>query len=645
MADVSETPDATDLPGETATSESPRKSDGRFLLLSALGVVFGDIGTSPLYAVRECFTGLSKVEATEANVLGILSLILWSLIIIVCIKYVLVVLSTDNDGEGGILALMTLALPKRDRRSGKMHLLILAIGLFGASLLYADGMITPAISVLGAIEGVAVAAPSLEVLIVPITIVILVSLFLAQSHGTARLGRAFGPILIVWFVTLAVLGVKSILHRPHVLAAIDPRYIFDFLSRHPVDGFAVLASVFLVVTGGEALYADMGHFGRRPIRIDWFVLVFPALSLNYLGQGALILEDPTTLSNPFYAMAPRWAVIPLILLAVAAAVIASQAVISGAFSLTRQAIQLGFLPRTRVVHTSSHQMGQIFVPLTNRLLMFATVGLVLGFGTSSDLAAAYGVAVTTTMLFTTLLLFVVVRRRWGWGLPAALALVCVFLPFDLGFWGATMLKIAHGGWFPIAVALLVYAIMVTWRKGRSTLTLHFGEEMPLEMFIENITHGEHQPARVPGVAVFMTGNPHGVPRSLGHNIRHNKVLHERVVALNVIFADEPYVPNDRRIEVEDFGKGFFRVRARYGFMESPSVPDILELCAHKGLKIPMFSTSFFIGRENIVIANRTRMARWRQHLFGFLARNAQNATEFFDIPPNQVVELGLQVEL
>jgi KUP system potassium uptake protein len=556
-----------------------------------------------------------------------------------------VVLSADNDGEGGILALMTLALSKASRREGKRYKTVLALGLLGAALLYADGMITPSISVLGAVEGVAVAEPAFESFVVPISIVILVSLFLAQRHGTARLGGAFGPILIVWFLTLAVLGIRSIVHQPHVLAAINPAYLVTFLANNPVEGFAVLGSVFLAVTGAEALYADMGHFGRRPIQIDWFAFVFPALTLNYLGQGALILEDPAALANPFYAMAPGWALIPLIVLATAAASIASQAVISGAFSLTRQAIQLGFLPRTLVVHTSSFEMGQVFVPLTNRVLLIATVGLVIGFGDSDSLAAAYGVAITTTMLFTTLLVFVVVRNRWGWSLPAALALVCVFLPFDIGFFAATMLKVIHGGWFPIAVAVSVFAVMTTWRLGRATLTKRFGEEMPFEMFIENITQGEHQPVRVPGVAIFMTGNPVGVPRSLGHNIRHNKVLHERVVSLTVLSLDEPYVPRDRRVEVENLGKGFYRVLARYGFMESPSVPEILDQCESKGLKITLFSTTFFIGRENIVITQRRAMARWRLNLFNFLARNAQSPTDFFGIPPNQVVELGLQVEL
>ncbi len=645
MPDVLKPPDATDPSGGRPVSESPHKTELRILLLGALGVVYGDIGTSPLYAIRECFTGLSRIQATEENVLGILSLVLWSLIVIICIKYMAVVLRADNEGEGGILALMALALSKRARRTGIGFNGILALGLLGAALLYADGMITPAISVLGAIEGVAVVRPELESIVVPISIAILLGLFLAQRHGTARLGGAFGPILIVWFTTLAVLGVRSILHQPHVFAAIDPRHLIEFLVRHPGDGFAVLGSVFLVVTGGEALYADMGHFGRRPIRVDWFVLVFPALALNYLGQGALILENPETLSNPFYAMAPGWAVIPLILLATAAAIIASQAVISGAFSLTRQAIQLGLLPRTRVLHTSSRQMGQIFVPLTNRLLMVATVGLVIGFGDSSSLAAAYGVAVTTTMLFTTLLLFVVAREVWKWSLPFTLAVTLFFLVFDFGFFAATMLKLVHGGWFPILVALVIVIAMITWRQGRMILARRFGEEMPMETFIDNITQGDHQPARVPGAAVFMTGNPNGTPRALGHNIRHNRVIHERVVALTVLFSDKPYVPAERRVEVDDLGKGFYRVRAHFGFMESPSVPEILEHCAPKGLSIPLFGTSFFIGRENIAISHRKHMARWRQILFSAMSRNAQNPTDFFQIPPNQVVELGLQVEL
>lgn len=613
-------------------------------MLGALGVVYGDIGTSPLYAMQACFS--PGIAPTHDNVVGILSLITWALILIVSIKYMLFVLRADNHGEGGILSLMALAQSKLVERKGARYGVILILGLFGAALLYSDGIITPAISVLGAVEGLVVFEPGFERYVVAITLVILVGLFLIQRNGTARLGGAFGPIIICWFVTIAVLGLIAVAREPHVLVAFNPWFGLRFLSHHGWTGFVVLGGVFLTVTGGEALYADMGHFGRRPIRLDWFVLVLPSLLLNYFGQGAVILRDASALSNPFYALAPKWALVPLIVLATLAAIIASQAVISGTFSLARQAVLLGYLPRIRVIHTSSRLIGQIYVPSANMALAIGTIAIVLGFRTSSNVGAAYGVAITMTMLFTTLLLYVVERINWGWPVKWAVTFCVGFLVFDLSFLGAALLKVLHGGWVPLVLSLAIFVMMYTWRQGRGILATRLGEDlMTLETFVENITHGEHQPVRVSGAAVFMTANPKGTPRALGHNIRHNRVIHERVIVLTVSIADEPYVAQSSRIELIDIGRGFYRIRATYGFMESPSVPEILELAAEKGLKIPMFGTAFFLGRENIRVTKRRDMAPWRQRLFSFLARNAQSATDFYGIPANQVIELGLQVEL
>jgi len=631
-----------------ASNSSPahtfQKGSLGILMLGALGVVYGDIGTSPLYTLQACFS--SGIEPNHDNVVGILSLITWALILIISVKYMVFVLRADNHGEGGILSLMALAQSKVEKREGLRFATIVILGLFGAALLYSDGIITPAISVLGAVEGLAVLDPRFEEYILVITLVIIVALFVVQRSGTARLGGAFGPIIIVWFLTIGFLGAVAIFREPGVLAAVNPWYGLNFILHHGWSGFIVLGGVFLAVTGGEALYADMGHFGRRPIRLDWFVLVLPSLLLNYFGQGALILRDPAALSNPFYALAPRWALAPLIVLATLAAIIASQAVISGTFSLARQAVLLGYLPRIRVIHTSSSLIGQIYVPSANLALAIGTLAVVIGFRNSTNVGAAYGVAITTTMLFTTLLLYIVERDNWGWPKRLALPFCAVFLIFDLSFFGAAMLKVAHGGWVPLVLSLLVFVVMFTWQQGRKILASRLGEDlMTLETFVDNITHGEHQPARVPGAAVFMTANPKGTPRALGHNIRHNKVIHERVVVLTVSIADEPYVAKSSRIDFTDIGRGFYRVRAAYGFMESPSVPEIMELIGEKGLKIPMYGTAFFLGRENIRVTKRRDMGRWRQKLFSFLARNSQSATDFYGIPANQVIELGLQVEL
>ncbi len=615
-------------------------------MLGALGVVFGDIGTSPLYAFRLCFTGPGAIEASHDNILGILSLIVWALIVVIGVKYMVFVLRADNKGEGGMLALMSLAQPERRDGAASGMTLVLFLGLFGTALLYSDGILTPAVSVMGAVEGLSVLHEGFEAYIPWVTAVLIFWLFFVQRFGTAKLGRAFGPILIVWFLTIAVLGVTAIAHEPRVLAAVNPAYAVSMFLHQPWQTFVVLGSVFLVVTGGEALYADMGHFGRRAIRLDWFFIVFPALVLNYLGQGAKVLQDPSAMENPFYALAPRWALVPLIVLATCAASIASQAVIAGAFSLTRQAVLLGFLPRLRIIHTSSQTIGQIYVPAVNWALCFTTLLLVAGFRSSDSLAGAYGLAVTTDMLFTTLLLFLVAHGKWGWRLRTALLVCGSFLVFDLGFFGANALKILHGGWFPLVIALTMFIVMATWRQGRAILLQRLGEDvMSLEDFLANITHGEHQPVRVPGAAVFMTANVRGTPRALGHNIRHNKVIHERVAVLTVQTADEPYVPRSERVKVSDLGRGFFRVVARYGFMESPSIHEILNQCEGQGLTIPAFGTTFFLGRENIRTTRRKDIARWRQALFGLMSRNAQSATDFYGIPVNQVIELGLQVEL
>ncbi|MBI5091184.1 MAG: potassium transporter Kup [Candidatus Hydrogenedentes bacterium] len=596
-----------------------------FLTLGALGVVYGDIGTSPLYALRECFWGSHGVRASEENVLGILSLFLWSLIIVISVKYMVFVLRADNRGEGGILALMALSLSKLSNDKAKRRLVVMAMGLFGAALLYGDGMITPAISVLSAVEGLEVATTSFKHYVVPITIVILIGLFLIQHRGTARIGTVFGPIILVWFGVIASLGLVAIIRHPVVLRAVNPFWAVDFYLRNGWGGFMVLGAVFLALTGGEALYADMGHFGRRPIQLGWFAIALPCLLLNYFGQGAVILGTPSAATagefNPFFALTPRWALIPMVVLSTLATIIASQAVISGAFSVTRQAALLGYLPRVSIIHTSAHEIGQIFIPTINRVLLVATVGLVVGFQTSTNLAAAYGVAVTTTMLITTLLLFSVMRELWGWRLAPALLLTGAFLMFDIGFCSATMLKVLHGGWFPLVVGVTIYTVMITWRKGRQILGERLGERMlPLDMFVPNVTDEtmEHRPVRVPGAAVFMSGNHQGTPPVMLHNIKYNKVIHETVAVLTVIVEETSHVPRAERVTVENLGHGFY---------------------------LELRTTGFFLGRENIRITKRPGMAAWRQHLFAILARNAYGAIGFFEIPPNQVVELGVQVEL
>ena len=553
------------------------------LTVGALGIVYGDIGTSPLYALRECFHGAHGIAPTRENVLGVLSLIFWSLTLIISIKYLVFVMRADNEGEGGILALMALVSKQPDARRRSRARLI-ALGLFGAALLYGDGMITPAVSVLSAVEGLNVTTHLFEPYVVPIAIVILVSLFVIQSHGTERIGFLFGPVMIVWFVVIALLGVRWIRQDFHVLVAFNPWHAVQFFAANGFHGFVVLGSVFLVVTGGEALYADMGHFGRRPIRLAWFGLVLPALFLNYLGQGAMLINTPAAAVNPFYLLAPRWALYPLVALATMAAIIASQALISGAFSLTRQAIQLGYSPRLDIQYTSPHQQGQIYIPQVNWLLMISTVGLVVGFRSSSALAAAYGIAVTSTMVITTLLAYLVARRSWGVRRLVAGSLASFFLFIELGFFSANVIKIPHGGWFPLVIGALIYLLLSTWKKGRALLASRLRERLyPFDRFMQDIT--QSPPHRVPGTAVFMTSNLIGTPPTLLHNLEHNQVLHERVVLLTVVTSDAPHVEDADRLSVETLGQGFYRVTLRYGFMEEPDVPAALALGAEQGLPL------------------------------------------------------------
>ncbi|MEP7118443.1 MAG: potassium transporter Kup [Acidobacteriota bacterium] len=612
------------------------------LALTALGVVYGDIGTSPLYAMRECFYGSHSVAPTEGNVLGVLSLIIYSLLLVISLKYVAIVMRADNHGEGGILALTAL-LPARETPGRSTSVLVL-LGIFGAALLYGDGMITPAITVLSAIEGLNVATPVFEQAVVPITVAILIGVFAIQRHGTDRVGRLFGPIMLVWFLLISALGIGWLSTRPVVLGAVDPRHAVKFFAEHGWHGLAVLGAVFLVVTGGEALYADMGHFGKRPIRLAWFALVLPALLLNYFGQGALLLTHPEAAANPFFLMAPSWLLIPIVVLATAAAIIASQALISGAFSLTRQAVQLGYSPRMNIDHTSSAEAGQVYVPQVNWALMTCTVAIVIGFKTSASLAAAYGIAVTLTMIITALLLHTVAVERWKWPKPVAYAVTALFLSVDLTFFGANALKIAQGGWLPLAIGGLLFTLMTTWKTGRRVVAERLAARSePLDDFLERIA--EHPPARVPGTAVFMTAQPKGTPPALAHNLRYNKVLHEHVVTVLVKTMPWPYVHQEERTSVRTIGNGVYDVTLYFGFMDDADVPAALALAALDGLPLDADDTTYFLGRETLIPTHSPGMAMWREQLFVLMARNAGRATAFFRLPPERVVELGVQVEL
>ncbi len=612
------------------------------LVVGAIGVVFGDIGTSPLYAIRECFSGTSGLPITHDNVLGILSLIVWSLTVVVSLKYALFIMRADNQGQGGILALMALALNKvqnpRDRR------ILLMLGIAGAALFYGDGMITPAISVLSAVEGLKIATPVFDPYVVPITIAIVITLFVAQHRGTGTVGAFFGPITALWFLVIAVLGVIQIAKVPEVLLALNPFYALKFMLVNRLAAFLVLGAVVLAFTGAEALYADMGHFGRRPIRVAWFMLVFPSLIVNYFGQGALLLHDPKTIENPFYLMAPSWALYPMVGLATAATIIASQAVISGAFSVSRQAVQLGLCPRMEVRHTSEAEIGQIYVPQINWLLLVGIVLLILMFQSSSELAAAYGIAVTGCLMIDTIQAFVVVQVVWGWPLWRALAVCGALFAVDVVFFSSNMVKVVDGGWFPLLIGAVIFLLLSTWYKGRNILRSQMRDDsIPVEKFVARVTDG--RPMRVPGTAVFLTSDLMNVPFTLLHNLKHNKVLHERTVFLSVTTDDRPFVKDGERLKLEELGKGFYRLQLRYGFKESPNVPRALSGCQALGLKFDLMETSFFLGHEKLVPGLHSKMYRWRDNIFIWMARNAVSATEFFRIPSNRVVEVGTQVEM
>jgi len=645
---------ASSLPDSNGHGHDPGRHPTRrtalaALALGALGVVYGDIGTSPLYALKECFHETGGIDPTPANVLGVLSLVFWAMTFVVTFKYMSFVMRADNRGEGGILALMALVGQSDLTRKGRGTLLV--IGLFGAALLYGDGVITPAISVLGAVEGVALAAPGLHGLIVPLAVVILAGLFLIQRWGTATVGALFGPIMLVWFISIALLGIRGILWDPSVLRAASPTYAARFLAHNGWGGFLVLGGVVLVITGGEALYADMGHFGKRPIRLAWLTVAMPALMLNYFGQGALLLQRPEAARNPFYLLVPDWALYPMIGIATLAAVVASQALISGAFSLTRQAVQLGYSPRVTIRHTSRREIGQIYVPEVNTAIGLATIALVLGFRSSSNLAAAYGIAVTGTMSVTTLLFHRVMRDRWGWPRWRAWPLTGLFLAVDLSFLSANLIKIEEGGWFPVTVAILIYALMSTWKQGRKALAAQIqGASLPLELFIADIE--KRRPARVSGTAVFMTSGQGSAPPVLLHHLKHNKMLHERVVLVSIVTEEIPHVRGKRRFSVNSLGAGFYQVIGRYGFMQSPDVPELLGSLPEGAIPGPRFEieavkmdTTYYLGRETLLPNGPAPLARWRKKLFIVMSRNAQTASAFFGLPPNRVVEMGAQLQL
>ncbi len=627
----------------THTAAHARGADLRKLALGALGVVYGDIGTSPLYAIRECVTAPHGVGPTPDNILGILSLVFWSLTLVISIKYLLFVTRADNQGEGGVLALLALVARPARSDAGKRALGLAFLGLFGAALLYGDGMITPAISVLSAVEGLAVATKTFNPVVVPLTCAILIALFLVQKRGTGGIGTVFGAVTFIWFGAIAAAGLPHVIRHPEVLHAINPIHAFRFFAHHGVHGFLVLGSVVLCITGGEALYADMGHFGRRAIKVAWYAVVFPALLINYFGQGALLLEHPEA-TNPFYAMVPSGWLYPMVAIATIAAVVASQALISGAFSLTRQAIQLGYAPRMTIVHTSGKTEGQIYIPEVNGLLMVSCVLLVLGFQESGRLAHAYGIAVTGTMAITSVLFFFVARERWNWSVWRAGGLVALFLLFDLAFFAACVTKIASGGWFPLVIATGVFAVMTTWKRGRGVLGAKISSQtLPIELFIADVERSK--PPRVKGTAVFLTSTRRGIPNVLLHHFKHNKVLHEQVVILCIATDTVPEVAEGQRIHFKNFGYGFWAMTAHYGFMETPDVPELLRLCVRDGLKVNSGDTSYYVGRETLVLVRDRNLSFWRKRLFRFLSRNSRAASDFFALPPNRVVEIGTQIEL
>ena len=627
-----------------AAQTSAARTSTAGLTLLALGVVFGDIGTSPLYAVKETFSPEHGIPLTHDNILGGVSTIFWALMIVVSLKYVVLIMRADNKGEGGIMALIALA-QQAIRNHPHWKLPLLLIGIFGASLFYGDAVLTPAISVLSAVEGLEVGTGAFRPYVVPIAVGVLLALFAFQARGTAVVGRLFGPVTMLWFLALGAAGIYGIVREPAILKALNPYYMLHFLTSHGTASFVVLGSVVLAVTGAEALYADMGHFGKGAVRIAWFSLVAPALVLNYFGQGALLMASPAALQNPFYLLLPGWGLYPMVALATAATVIASQAVISGAYSLTKQAVQLGFLPRMTIVQTSAREMGQIYIPAINWVLCAVVIAAVIGFGSSSRLASAYGVAVTATMLVDTLLTFFVIRFGWGYPLALCIAATGFFAVIDLSFFAATLLKIADGGWFPLVIGAGVYVVMATWRRGREVLFTQLREQsVPLGPFLESLFRDP--PPRVPGTAVFLTATPDATPHALLHNLNHNKVLHERVVFLTVEVRDVPWVAFEERVVCERLGNGCWRVRVRYGFMNRPDVTTALDLCTPLGLKFEPMETTFFVSRQKIVpTQGGIGMAFWRDRLFAAMARNAGDVTDYFNIPSNRVIELGTRVQI
>jgi KUP system potassium uptake protein len=621
----------------------PAGKDLPLLAMGALGIIYGDIGTSPLYTIKECFSGAHGVAPTADNILGVLSLIFWSLMLVVGLKYVVFIMQADNKGEGGIFSLLSMLQGRT--RGGKEWATLTVLAAFGAALLYGDGVITPAISVLSAIEGLNMATDAAAAYVVPLTCLVLFCLFFIQRRGTASIGAMFGPVMVVWFLVLGSLGLRAIAHNPAILAALNPWQALQFFAVNHIHGFVVLGGVVLCITGGEALYADMGHFGRLPIRLSWYGAVLPGLVLNYYGQGALLLQNPELISvNPFYALAPKSLLYPLVALATMATIIASQAMISGVYSLTQQAIQLGFTPRMHIIHTSERARGQIYMPTVNWMLMLACLTLVLTFKESTRLAAAYGIAVTATMAITSFLYFQVTRCRWHWPLWRGALLLGLFLLLDCSFLGANLLKIVDGGWITLMIAGCILTAMITWRDGRILLAKHYSlMKIPVEVFLKDLIG--YRPQRTSGTAVFMSISAEGVPHTLLHHFKHNEALHERVLLLSILPAEMPTVAAEDRVRIEHLGLGFYRILASYGFMESPDVPEILHLAAGQGLAVDIYSTSFYLGRETLSVTGTSPMAQWRKHLFIFMSRNAWNATSFFKLPPDRVVELGNQVEL
>ncbi len=610
------------------------------LTLGAIGVVFGDIGTSPLYALKEIFSRHHPIPVTPENILGLLSMVFWAIMVLVSIKYVAIIMRADNRGEGGSLALLALITSREN--PVWLSWLLTMLGIFAAALFYGDSMITPAISVLSAVEGLEIIAPALKDFVIPVTVIVLTGLFMIQKRGTGLVGMFFGPVMIVWFSVLGGLGINQILRHPEVLVALNPYYAFQFIGDFPKLAFLALAAVVLAVTGGEALYTDMGHFGRSPIRLAWFGFVMPALVLNYFGQGALLLHDPQAIRNPFYMLAPEWALIPMVALSTVATVIASQAVISGAFSVARQAVQMGLLPRMGIIHTSGKEEGQIYVPFTNWTLYVAVVALVIGFKSSSNLAAAYGIAVTGTMLIDTILIAFVMRLLWRWHWIFVLLVAGSLLFIDVAFFAANAIKIPEGGWFPLVVGLVSFTVLTTWRRGRKLVNQEMSSSsMQIESFID-FTNDVH---RVSGTAVFMTSSPDGVSSALLHNLKHNQILHERVVLMTIKTADKPFVKHSKQIETQDLGKNFSRIIVTYGFMQNPDVPRALKLCEAHGMTFDLMSTTFYLARETVVRAAKSSLTPWRAHIFRLMSKNATSATDFFKLPANRVVELGTQIAI